>query len=131
MALAYKAMKAARGKPGGRDAARMMQKMGMKVDEVADVSQVIIKTESRDIVINEPSVTLVTVQGQAMYQIAGGRVSEAIPQAIAISTGEEDAQLVAQQTGRTLDDAKKALLEAGGDLAKAILILKDQPTSQL
>ena len=124
-------MKAARGMPGGRDAARMMQKMGMKVDEVADVSQVIIKTESRDIVINEPSVTLVTIQGQAMYQIAGGRVSDAIPPAIAISTGEEDAQLVAQQTGRTLDDAKKALLEAGGDLAKAILILKDQPTSQL
>ena len=124
-------MKAARGKPGGRDAARMMQKMGMKVDEVASVSQVIIKTESKDIIIDEPSVTLVTIQGQAMYQIAGGRTSEAIPHAVATGTGEEDAQLVAQQTGRPLDDAKKALLEAGGDLAKAILILKDPPTSQV
>jgi len=124
-------MKAARGKPGGRDAARMMQKMGMKVDEVANVSQVIIKTESKDIIIDEPSVTLVTIQGQAMYQIAGGRTSEAIPHAVATGTGEEDAQLVAQQTGRPLEDAKKALLEAGGDLAKAILILKDPPTSQV
>jgi len=128
--LAYKALKAARGKPGGRDAARMMQKMGMKVDEVANVTQVIIKTESKDIVIEEPSVTLVTVQGQAMYQIAGGRVSEGTPQAVPTAVGEEDAQLVAHQTGRPLDDAKKALLEAGGDLAKAILILKDQPSSQ-
>ena len=128
--MAYKALKAARGKPGGRDAARMMQKMGMKVDEVANVTQVIIKTESKDIVIEEPSVTLVTVQGQAMYQIAGGRVSEATPQAVPTATGEEDAQLVAQQTGRPLEDAKKALLEAGGNLAKAILILKDQPSSQ-
>jgi len=128
--LAYKALKAARGKPGGRDAARMMQKMGMKVDEVADVTQVIIKTASKDIVIEEPSVTLVTIQGQAMYQIAGGRVSEATPHAVPTVMGEEDAQLVAQQTGRPLDDAKKALLEAGGDLAKAILILKDQPSSQ-
>jgi len=128
--LAYKALKAARGKPGGRDAARMMQKMGMKVDEVANVTQVIIKTESKDITIQEPSVTLVTIQGQAMYQIAGGRVSEVTPQAVPTATREEDAELVAQQTGRPLDDAKKALLEAGGDLAKAILILKDQPSSQ-
>ena len=129
--MAYKALKAARGKPGGRDAARMMQKMGMKVDEVANVIEVIIKTKSKDIVIEEPSVTLVTVQGQAMYQIAGGRVSEATPQAVPTAIGEEDAQLVAQQTGRPFDDAKKALLEAGGDLAKAILILKDQPSSQV
>jgi len=128
--LAYKALKAARGKPGGRDAARMMQKMGMKVDEIANVTQVIIKTESKDIVIEEPSVTLVTVQGQAMYQIAGGRVSEATPQAVPTATGEEDAQLVAEQTGRSLEDAKKALLEAGGNLARAILILREQPSSQ-
>ena len=128
--MAYKALKAARGKPGGRDAARMMQKMGMKVDEIPNVTQVIIKTESKDIVIEEPNVTLMTIQGQAMYQIAGGRVSETAPAAAPIATGEEDAQLVAQQTGRSLEDAKKALLEAGGDLAKAILILKGPPSSQ-
>jgi nascent polypeptide-associated complex subunit alpha len=108
----------------------MMQKMGMKVDEVANVTQVIIKTESKDIVIEAPNVTLVTIQGQAMYQIAGGQVSEGTPQTAPTATGEEDAQLVAQQTGRPLADAKKALLEAGGDLAKAILLLKDQPSSQ-
>jgi len=122
--LAYKALKAARGKPGGRDAMRMMQKMGMKVDEVANVSQVIIKTDSKDIVIEEPSVTLVTVQGQAMYQIAGGRVSEGTTQATAQIVPEEDVQLVAQQTGKPAEDARKALLEAGGDLAKAIILLK-------
>ena len=122
--MAYKALKAARGKPGGRDAMRMMQKMGMKVDEVANVSQVIIKTDSKDIVIEEPSVTLVTVQGQAMYQIAGGRVSEGAPQVTAQVVPEEDVQLVAQQTGKPAEDARKALLEAGGDLAKAIILLK-------
>lgn len=108
----------------------MMQKMGMKVDEVANVTQVIIKTDSKEIVIEEPNVTLMTIQGQSMYQIAGGRVTEAVPAVVPTATGEEDAQLVAQQTGRSLDDAKKALLEAGGDLAEAILILKDHPSSQ-
>ena len=127
MKLAYKALKAARGVPSGRDAMRMMQKMGMKVDEVPAVSQVIIKTAGKDIVIEEPNVTLVTVQGQAMYQIAGGRLSESSTETpIQTTPLESDVQLVAQQTGRSLEEAGKALAEASGDLAKAILTLKGQ-----
>ena len=130
--MATKALKAARGVPTGRDAMRMMQKMGMKVDEVPAVSQVIIKTSGKNIVIEEPNVTLVTVQGQAMYQIAGGRVLEAAPSAVPSAPTENvplesDVQLVAQQTGRPIEEARKALVEAGGDLAKAILTLKGQP----
>ena len=125
MKLAYKALKAARGVTGGRDAMRMMQKMGMKMDEVPDVSAVIIKTASKDIVINEPSVTVINMQGQTMYQIAGGRVSEAQPQPSAQTVpSDADVQLVAQQTGKSVEESRKALIEAGGDLAKAILSLK-------
>jgi len=128
--LAYKALKAARGVPSGRDAMRMMQKKGMKVDEVPAVSQVIIKTSGKDIVIEEPTVTIVTVQGQAMYQIAGGRVSESSSETpIQTAPLESDVQLVAQQTGRSLEEARKALGEAGGDLAKAILTLKGQTST--
>ena len=128
--MAYKALKAARGAPSGRDAMRMMQKMGMKVDEVPAVSAVIIKTAGREIVIEEPNVTLVTVQGQAMYQIAGGRVSESSTETpIQTAPLESDVQLVAQQTGRSLEESRKALAEAGGDLAKAILALKGQPST--
>jgi len=121
--------------PGGRDAMRMMQKMGMKVDEIANVSQVIIRTDSKDIVIAAPTVTLVTVQGQAMYQIAGGQVSESTPQAATatpaapVAIQEGDVQLVAQQTGKSVEEARKALLDAGGDLAKAIIVLKGQTSS--
>lgn len=125
--MAYKALKAARGAPSGRNAMRMMQKMGMKVDEIPAVSKVIIKTAGKDIVIEEPNVTLVTVQGQAMYQIAGGRLSESSTETpIQTTPLESDVQLVAQQTGRSLEEAGKALAEASGDLAKAILTLKGQ-----
>jgi nascent polypeptide-associated complex subunit alpha len=104
---------------------RMMQKMGMKMDEVPDVSAVIIKTASKDIVIEEPSVTVINMQGQTMYQIAGGRVSEGQPQPSAQTTpAEADVQLVAQQSGKSMEESRKALIEAGGDLAKAILSLK-------
>ena len=128
--MAYKALKAARGGArGGRDTARMMQKMGVKMDELPGVTQVIIRTQEKDIVIDTPNVTMVTVQGQAMYQIAGGEVSESRPQQQVSATNippEIDVQLVSQQTGRSMDEARKALAEANGDLARAILILKSQ-----
>jgi nascent polypeptide-associated complex subunit alpha len=122
--LAYKAMKSARGAPGGRDAMRMMQKMGMKMDQIPDVSEVIIKTPSKDIVIDAPSVTVINMQGQTMYQIAGGRISEAQPpQSTQSVVSDADVQLVAQQTGKSVEESRNALVEAGGDLAKAILAL--------
>ena len=105
----------------------MMQKMGMKMDEIPDVSSVIIRTASKEIVIDEPNVTTINIQGQTMYQIAGGRISETQPQRSSQSlVSEEDVQLVAQQTGTTTEEARKALAEAGGDLAKAILSLKQK-----
>jgi len=102
------------------------------MDELPDVTQVIIRTPTKNIVIDTPSVTMVTVQGQAMYQIAGGEVSESQPQAVPTTSSappEADVQLVAQQTGKSVDESRKALTDAGGDLARAILILKgQQPT---
>jgi nascent polypeptide-associated complex subunit alpha len=124
--MAYKALKAARGVHGGRDTARMMQKMGVKMDELPDVYEVIIKTPTKEIVIDSPTVTMVTVQGQAMYQVAGGTASESQPQTSSSSNAPADAdvQLVAQQTGKSPEEARRALTEAGGDLARAILLLR-------
>ncbi len=114
-----------------REQRRMMQRMGMNMDSVPDVQQVIIRTASKDIVIDEPEVAILQVQGQKMYQVIGGQVSEQAPSARSapVATAkplfsEEDVQLVADQTGRSLEKAKEALEECGGDLAKAILLLQ-------
>jgi nascent polypeptide-associated complex subunit alpha len=114
-----------------REQKRMMQRMGMNMDSVADVQQVIIRTADKDIVIDEPEVAILQVQGQKMYQIIGGQVSEQAPSQRAASAAavkpafsEEDVQLVADQTGRSLEKAKEALQDCGGDLAKAILLLQ-------
>ncbi len=114
-----------------REQKRMMQRMGMNMDTVADVQQVIIRTAGKDIVIDEPEVAILQVQGQKMYQVIGGQVSEQAPSA-RITAGapakpafsDEDVQLVADQTGKSLERAKEALIEADGDLAKAILLLQ-------
>ena len=64
-----------------REQKRMMQRMGMNMDSVADVQQVIIRTATKDIVIDEPEVAILQVQGQKMYQVIGGQVSEQAPSA--------------------------------------------------
>jgi nascent polypeptide-associated complex subunit alpha len=107
----------------------MMQRMGMSMDAVDDVEQVIIRTRSKDIVIEQPEVAILNMQGQKIFQVAGGTVTEKIPERGTPSTSklvvsEEDARLVADQTGKSVDEAKKALIECEGDLAKAILLLQ-------
>jgi len=106
----------------------MMQKMGMKIDEIDGVTEVLIRTVTREIIIEEPVVTSVVVQGQRMYQITGGSAHERAPSAEAAQpeVPEEDVNLVATQTGKTVDEAKVALKESGGDLAEAILRLKQK-----
>ena len=113
-----------------REQKRMMQRMGMNMDSVSDVQQVIIRTNTKDIIIDEPEVAILQVQGQKMYQVIGGQVSEQAPSKRGVAApakpafSEEDVQLVADQTGKSLEKAKEALEECGGDLAKAILLLQ-------
>lgn len=108
-----------------REAKRMMQRMGMSMDSVPEVNQVIVKTATKDIIIDEPEVAILNMQGQRIYQVMGGRVSEkaaVVEKKLAIP--DEDIQLVAGQTGKSFEEAKKSLEESGGDLAKAILLLQ-------
>ena len=110
-----------------REAKRMMQRMGMSMDGVEDVTEVIIRTATKEIVVEQPEVAILNMQGQRIYQVVGGTVTERKPEITAASkpvVSEEDARLVADQTGKSLDDAKKALIECDGDLAKAILLLQ-------
>jgi nascent polypeptide-associated complex subunit alpha len=110
-----------------REAKRMMQRMGMSMDGVEDVQEVVIRTPSKDIIIEQPEVAILNMQGQRIYQVVGGTVTERAPERKTASkpaVSEEDARLVADQTGKSVEEAKKALIECEGDLAKAILLLQ-------
>jgi len=110
-----------------REAKRMMQRMGMSMDSIPGVSQVIVKTATKDIIIDEPEVAMLNMQGQKIYQVMGGRVSEkAVVVEKKLAIPDEDIQLVAGQTGKSVEEAKKALEESAGDLAKAILLLRNR-----
>ena len=108
-----------------REARRMMQRMGMNMDAMADVEQVTIKTSGKEIVIEQPEVAILEVQGQKIFQVTGGKVTEKVVERKA-TVPEEDVRLVADQTGKSVEEARKALEESGGDLAKAILLLQSK-----
>jgi nascent polypeptide-associated complex subunit alpha len=112
-----------------REQRRMMQRMGMNMDSVPDVERVIIKTSSKDIIIDQPEVAILEMQGQKIFQVIGGKIAEKAPERAAPSASktvvsEADVQLVADQTGKSVEEARKALEECDGDLAKAILLLQ-------
>jgi nascent polypeptide-associated complex subunit alpha len=123
--MAHKAFRSLKGIPSGRDALRMMQRMGMDTKSLDDVRDVIIRTADRKIIIEEPSVISIAMQGQNMFQVAGGTIrEETITFETKVTIPEEDVNMVAEQANVSIDDAKKALEESGGDLAKAIVSLK-------
>lgn len=109
-------------KVSSRRARRMMKQMGLKMDELSDIERVILQGPRREIVIEGPAVTVINVQGQRMYQVAGGTVTEETLEK-KLEIPEEDVLLVAQQTGVSMERARTALEDADGDLARAILML--------
>ncbi|RLF77885.1 nascent polypeptide-associated complex protein [Thermococci archaeon] len=99
---------------------RMMKQLGIRMEELGGVKEVVIKLENKEIIIKEPGVTVITAMGEKSYQIVG---KEEIREILNIS--EEDIKLVMEQAGVDYDSAKKALEETKGDLAEAILKLQE------
>jgi nascent polypeptide-associated complex subunit alpha len=119
-------------KMDSRRARRMMQQMGMKMDELSDIKRVILQSDTREIVIEGPAVTSMNVQGQKMYNVVGGKEITRKPETVLtqaveeepVEIPEEDVLLVAQQANVSMEKARAALEQSGGDLAQAILMLQ-------
>ena len=92
----------------------VMKQLGIKQEEI-DAEEVIIKTKGKEIVIKQPQVTKMNVQGQDMFQITGNAEEK---------TSREDVKMVAETADVSEEEAEKALKKADGDLAKAIMFLK-------
>ncbi len=102
-----------------REMRRLMRQL--KAKEI-DAYEVIIKARDGDYVVEDPQVMAMEIQGQKMLQVIGelkkidkNEEKEELPYT------EEDIQLVMQQTGCTEEEAKKALEEANGEPAEAII----------
>ncbi|RLF27992.1 MAG: nascent polypeptide-associated complex protein [Thermoplasmata archaeon] len=98
---------------------QLMKQLGINVREIEDVEKVVIQTKNRDYIFEDAEVTVMDAQGQKTYQLIGTpkivEKKEKLP--------EEDITLVMEKTGKTKEEAKKALEESKGDIAEAILKL--------
>jgi nascent polypeptide-associated complex subunit alpha len=105
-----------------REAKRLMKRMGLSMGAMHDVEQVILKTGTKEIIIENPEVAVMNLHGQKIFQITGEKIVEkAIERKVVIP--EEDVQLVAQQAKVSVEQARAALEQTEGDLAQAILLL--------
>ncbi len=109
-----------------REIRRMLKRMGIEASELEGVARVIIETEEKRIIIDEPRVSIMEMGGERIFQILGGSVSEEVLEEEEVEFSEEDVQLVAQQAGVDMEKAREALKRTGGDLAKAILLCKSE-----
>lgn len=98
---------------------QMMKQMGINIDEIPNVEEVIIRTPEVDIVFKDANVTIMNAQGTDTYQIVG--TPEKLPRKLQIPS--DDIKIVAEQTGVSEEKAKEALENSKGDLAEAILAL--------
>ena len=109
------------GRMNPRQMNQMMKRLGISVKEIENVKKVTIQTDTKEYIFDDAEVTIMDAQGQKTYQITGKvRIvskKEEIPQG--------DIDLVAEQTGKSKAEAKKALAETKGDIAEAILKLSE------
>jgi nascent polypeptide-associated complex subunit alpha len=98
--------------------------MGMSMDAVSEVENVVIRTSRKEITIEQPEVAILELQGQKIFQVTGGKITEKVVERKPSGVAEEDVKLVADQTGKSIEEARRALEDSGGDLAKAILLLQ-------
>lgn len=108
----------------------MMRQMGIEMEEIDDVESVIIKTADKEIVFNDAQVTRVTQQGQSSWQVVGTPIERKLATAkaapVAPKYGEADIKLVMEQAKVTREQAMRALEEADGEPAEAIVKLLEE-----
>ncbi len=105
-----------------RQMERAMRQMGVKMHELEGVQEVVIRLADKEIVISGAQVTLTEMGGQRSYQVAGREV-ERKPE---LGPNEDDLKLVMEQAGVNLEAAAQELKETDGNIAEAILRLKEK-----
>jgi len=96
---------------------KMMRSMGIKNEEL-DVKRVVFELADKNLVIEQPNVSVIDMQGQKTYTVMGEAREEQA------GVPEEDVKMVAESAEVSKDEAREALEESEGDIAKAITALK-------
>ena len=129
---------------GSRQMRRKMQSQGIDMDQI-EATRVIIEGPEKTLVIEQPEVILMKQAGQEIYQVVGEAEEHAADEfnveereedeeveqteefEVKPTITENDIMLVASQGNVDPEEAKTILIECNGDIAKAILLIKNRP----
>jgi nascent polypeptide-associated complex subunit alpha len=127
-----------------RQMRRRMQQQGIDMEQI-NATRVVIESPEKTLVIDQPEVVLMKQMGQEIYQVIGdaeefsageveigekeeGQSLDVIEETEAKPViTENDVMLVAAQANVDKEEANAALIDSEGDIAKAILFLKNKP----
>lgn len=99
----------------------MMKKMGIAQTEI-NAHRVIIECADKNIIIDEPSVIKISMQGNVSYQISGPEHVEAA--GAEEEFNDDDVKMVMEKTHKSRDEVIDFLKKNDGDIALAIMELK-------
>jgi nascent polypeptide-associated complex subunit alpha len=106
------------GKINPKQLEGMMKKMGIAQQNI-NAKRVVIECGEENIIIDEPNVVKINMQGNESWQITGEARNEAKE-----GFSEEDIKMVMEKTGRKKEEVINFLKENNGDIALAIIELK-------
>ena len=106
---------------GNREMRRMLDKMGLEMKDLGNIEEVIIKTETKELYLIKPQVVEMKGKDSTIFQVVATDIEEKERETPSLK--DEDIILVMQQANVTREKAIPALVDAKGDLAKAILNL--------
>jgi len=100
---------------------RMLDKMGLEMQDIGNIEEVIIKTESKELYLLKPQVIQMKGKENTIFQVIASEIEERVRDVPSIR--EEDIILVIQQANVGREKAIQALTDAKGDIAQAIISL--------
>ncbi|MFZ0656105.1 MAG: nascent polypeptide-associated complex protein [Nitrososphaeraceae archaeon] len=100
---------------------RMLDKMGLNMQEMSNIEEVVIRTDSKEIFLIKPQIIEMKGKESTIFQIIAGDIEEKEREVPTFS--EEDIILVMQQASSSREKAILALTDTKGDIAQAILNL--------
>ena len=111
---------------------KMMQQMGMSTKDI-DAEEVRIICTDKTIIIENPSVQKIKMQGKTSFQITGTETEVDNSQLQQdeeerISFSDEDIKMIIEQTGKSREEVQKSLEETG-DIAETIMLLNKENKS--
>ncbi len=100
-----------------------MQRMGMKQEDL-DATRVIVEFQDKQWIFDAPDFSKIDMMGNSSFQLVGPYREASLDSTPDIN--QEDIETVMDAANVSEDVAKKAIAEAKGDLAEAILNLQEE-----